>query len=111
MYKKIFENLNVNGYHIGNFSEFFNELTGVKEEEFLKWSEFFKSTSIEKDKHYCYRHNYIGQNDSENYLKQPDYSGPLPTEEEILQVAKISNIIVSIICFYNYIVMSIFMNY
>ena len=37
MYKKIFENLNVNGYHIGNFSEFFNELMGVKEEEFLKF--------------------------------------------------------------------------
>ena len=85
MYKKIFENLNVNGYHIGNFSEFFNELTGVKEEEFLKWSEFFKSTSIEKDKHYCYRHNYIGQNDSENYLNLSNYSGPIPTDEEKLQ--------------------------
>lgn len=85
MYEKIFENLTVNGYHIGHFNEFFNDLTGVKEEDFLKWSEFFKSTSIEKDKHYCYRHNYIGQNDPENYLNLPDYNGPTPTDEEKLQ--------------------------
>jgi len=85
MYQKIYENLTVNGYHIGNFKEFFNDLTGINEEEFSKWSEFFKSTSIEKDKHYCYRHNYIAQNDPENYLNLPNYNGPKPTEEEILQ--------------------------
>ena len=68
MYKKIFENLNVNGYHIGDFKEFFNELTGVKEEDFFKWSEYFKSTALEKDKHYRYRHNFIAQNNPENYL-------------------------------------------
>ena len=85
MYEKIFQNLNVNGYHIGNFSEFFNELTGVKEEEFFKWSEFFKSTAIEKDKHYFYRHNYISQNNPESYLSLPNYNGPIPTDEEKLQ--------------------------
>jgi Rps23 Pro-64 3,4-dihydroxylase Tpa1-like proline 4-hydroxylase len=85
MYKKIFENLNVNGYHIGNFTEFFNELTEIKEEEFFKWSEFFKSTAIEKDKHYCYRHNFIAQNNPENYVNLPNYSGPIPTNEEKLQ--------------------------
>ncbi len=85
MYKKIFENLNVNGYHIGNFKEFFNELTGIKEEEFFEWSEYFKSTAIEKDKHYCYRHNYIAQNNPESYLDLPNYNGPTPTDEEKLQ--------------------------
>ena len=49
MYEKIFENLNVNGYHIGNFTEFFNELTEIKEEEFFKWSEFFKNIGVQKD--------------------------------------------------------------
>ena len=85
MYKKIFNNLDLNGYHVGHISEFFNELTGVKEEEFLKWTEFFKDTAIEKDKHYCYRHNYIAQNDPENYLNLPNYNGPVPTDEEKLQ--------------------------
>ena len=85
MYKKIFENLNVNGYHIGDFNEFFNELTGVKEEDFFEWSEYLKSTAIEKDKHYCYRHNFIAQNNPENYLKLSNYNGPIPTDEEKLQ--------------------------
>jgi Rps23 Pro-64 3,4-dihydroxylase Tpa1-like proline 4-hydroxylase len=85
MYEKIFENLTVNGYHIGHFNEFFNNLTGIKEEDFLKWTEVLKNTSIEKDKHYCYRHNYIGQNDPENYLNLPNYVGPTPTDEEKLQ--------------------------
>jgi len=44
MYEKIIENLTVNGYHIGHFNEFFNDLTGIKEEDFLKWSEVFKNT-------------------------------------------------------------------
>ena len=85
MYKEIFDKLNSNGYHIGHISEFFNDLTGVKEEDFLKWTEFFKNTAIEKDKHYCYRHNYIAQNNPENYLNLPNYSGPIPTDEEKLQ--------------------------
>ena len=66
---EISENLNVNGYHIGHFNEFFNDLTGIKEEEFQYWSEVFRQTAIEKDKHYCYRHNFIAQNNPENYLK------------------------------------------
>jgi len=85
MYEKIYQNLNTNGYHIGKIDEFFNDSTNVKETEFREWSDFFIETAIEKDKHYCYRHNYITQNNPENYLNLPYYTGPKPTEEEILQ--------------------------
>ena len=43
MYQKIHENLITNGYHIGKFDEFFNDITGVNSEEFEKWSEEFYS--------------------------------------------------------------------
>jgi len=85
MYNQIYKNLINNGYHIGKFEEFFNDLTGIKEDMFLYWTNHFRQTADEKEKWYCYRHNFIAQNSPHNYLNSNEYSGPVPTDEEFLQ--------------------------
>lgn len=85
IYNQIYKNLITNGYHIGKFEEFFNDLTGIKEDMFLHWTNHFRQTAGEKQKRYCYRHNFIAQNSPHNYLNSNQYSGPVPTDEEFLQ--------------------------
>jgi len=83
MYDLIYNNLMTNGYHLGKISEMFNDLTGIKEEDYLKYAEAIRSTADKKDLRYRYRHSYVGQNDPNLYIKD-GYSGPYPTEEEFL---------------------------
>ena len=66
-------------------NELFNSFTETNEEEFLEWTKFFRETAEKKDLRYCYRHNFIAQNNPENYLNIPNYCGPTPSEEEFLQ--------------------------
>ena len=82
MYDLIYNNLITKGYHLGKISEIFNDLTGIKEEDFEKWARCFRSTGKDKKKRYRYRHNFTAQNDPDVYLKKEGYNGPIPTQEE-----------------------------
>jgi Rps23 Pro-64 3,4-dihydroxylase Tpa1-like proline 4-hydroxylase len=84
MYDIIYNNLITNGYHLGKISEIFNDLTGIKEEDFEKWAIHFRNTATQKDKRYRYRHNFTAQNNPDVYLNVNEYSGPNPTEDEFL---------------------------
>lgn len=91
MYKSIYEKLITNGYHIGTIDEMFNELTGISENKFEWWSKVFRNTQNDKLSNYVYRHNYIAQNNPDSYLKTPNYTGPIPTEEEFKQEVSYAN--------------------
>jgi Rps23 Pro-64 3,4-dihydroxylase Tpa1-like proline 4-hydroxylase len=85
IYSSIYEKLIKDGYHIGTIDEMFNELTGIDKNEFEKWSKIFRGTQSDKFDNYLYRHNYIAQNNPNSYLKNPNYTGPIPTDEEFKQ--------------------------
>lgn len=90
-YSLIYKNLIESGYHVGTFDDFYNGDIGVTSDQLLNAANLFKSTVNDFDQVYVYRHNYLDQN-VKGYLTLPNYSGPSPSEEELLQEVSVSRI-------------------
>lgn len=81
-YNSIYNQLIDLGYYVGTFEDFYD--LGVTPDQILRAANTFKSTVLDLDKVYMYRHNYIDQDDA-SYLNIPGYMGPTPAEEDKTQ--------------------------
>jgi len=82
-YDKIYNSLQSQGYYQGTFDDFWTDNTlDVTKEEFEKAVSYIRSTEQYLETHADYRHNYIEQF-QQYYLKDPNYKGPKPTQEEL----------------------------
>lgn len=83
-YEEIYNKLIKEGYYIGTFDDFWKEdQDGITKEKFDSSVEIFRNTGKDMNQYYKYRHNYIDQ-ENRTYLKNPKYTGPHPTEEDLL---------------------------
>lgn len=85
-YENIYNTLQDQGYYQGTFDEFWNDNTlTITKEDFEKASDYLRSTDQYLETHAYYRHNYTEQA-QQYYLKNINYTGPKPTEEELEHV-------------------------
>jgi hypothetical protein len=82
-YKEIQKDMIDKGYYVGTFEDFFNNITKISREEFKIHSDTFIESANYRDVAYVYRHNYLDQH-TKTYLEKQGYTGPVPTEKDIL---------------------------
>ncbi len=85
MYENIHNSLIEKGYYVGHIDDMFNDFTNINKSDFEYFSEIFRNTESDKMTNYMYRHNYTSQNNPKSYLELPNYTGPIPTNEEFEQ--------------------------
>lgn len=90
-YENIYNKLQDQGYYIGTFDDFWHDdHDGITKKDFDDAAEFFKSTEKNIEKEFTYRHNYINQKNG-TFLENPNYTGPIPTEEDIKEIIPYSS--------------------
>lgn len=72
------------GYYIGTFDDLWQDYNEVSQEEWVWAVNVFRNSTNDIENLYVYRHNYTDQN-TKSYLNLPNYTGPLPTQEDIEQ--------------------------
>lgn len=90
-YEIIYKKLCEEGYYIGTFDDFWQvDQDGITKEQFDSAVKVFIDSEKSMETNYNYRHNYLDQ-ESRNYLKNSNYTGPIPTEEDLEQTVPYSS--------------------
>jgi Rps23 Pro-64 3,4-dihydroxylase Tpa1-like proline 4-hydroxylase len=89
-YKEIHNHLTTDGYYVGTFDDFYNDITGVSKDHLEVHSRSFIESANYRDESYVYRHNYIDQH-SKTYTRRNNFSGPYANEEDVLEEIPITS--------------------